>query len=189
MQERQAPETIRLNSYYLQGPLYRSDTLIKQIVLDLKGIDFDTLVGRGLSGSLVVPIVARALSKSFMLVRKEISAHATWDVEGDLGRRWLFIDDLISSGETLRATKEAIEKVATRKAHATTFIGAYMYDSVVARAQAGVEKVDDLGGFRGAGLLEMFNPEPVIPSIGAPAPEETTMVIGPNGDYHSAMYG
>jgi hypothetical protein len=64
---------------------------------------FDTLVGTGLSGAIVIPPLARSLRKKFLLIRKDgDSSHSSYPAEGVLGRRWLFVDDFVSSGSTFR---------------------------------------------------------------------------------------
>ncbi len=66
-------------------------------------LKFDTLVGTGLSGAIVVPPLARSLRKKFLLIRKDNdSSHSSYPAEGVLGRRWLFVDDFVSSGTTFR---------------------------------------------------------------------------------------
>jgi len=90
---------------------------------------FDTLVCRGLSGSLVVPQVARALNLNFLIVRKEELHHGINEfAEGQLGKHWLFVDDFISSGATLEATGEAVSKVVDGyPGFVTEYMGYYAY--------------------------------------------------------------
>lgn len=79
--------------------------------------DFDTLVGTGLSGALVVPTLARNMGKSWAIVRKRNDGSHAQDagrfdrrplIEGRIGRRWLFVDDQIDSGITLKRVGEAV---------------------------------------------------------------------------------
>lgn len=63
--------------------------------------EFDTLVGTGLSGTLVVPLLARHAGKFWAIVRKEgDGSHSSNKIEGRLGTRYLFVDDVISTGTT-----------------------------------------------------------------------------------------
>lgn len=74
-------------------------------------LKFDTLVGTGLSGAIVVPPLARSLRKKFLLIRKDNdSSHSSYPAEGVLGRRWLFVDDFVSSGTTFHKVITGVEK-------------------------------------------------------------------------------
>jgi adenine/guanine phosphoribosyltransferase-like PRPP-binding protein len=91
-------------------------------------IQYDTLVGTGLSGALVVPTLARALHKKWLIVRKDNdSSHAYNQVEGDLGRRWMFVDDLIATGSTRQRVKDAVRDFAADADFKTTYVGDYLY--------------------------------------------------------------
>lgn len=102
----------------------------------LEGLDFDTLVGRGLSGALVVPTLARALGKRWAIVRKEgDGSHSSNRYEGCCGTRWLFVDDLVGSGETLCATAKAIwAEFARACVERPVFVGAFIYTLPVQHA-------------------------------------------------------
>jgi len=66
--------------------------------------DFDAIAFRGLSGSLIAPVVAYQLQKKMMAVRKERSPHTTYKIEAShkASERILILDDFISSGATIR---------------------------------------------------------------------------------------
>lgn len=103
-----------------------------QVALDaldnLQGIEFDTMVGRGLSGALVIPKLADHFGVHWYIVRKPTdSSHSTLLGEGRMGRKWLFVDDLISSGTTLHHTTLAIEELCKRMNWQTEFAGAYLF--------------------------------------------------------------
>lgn len=68
----------------------------------LGDLEYDTIVGTGLSGALVVPTLARELDKHWAIVRKEDGSHSDNMIEGAVGRRWLFVDDFVDSGATVR---------------------------------------------------------------------------------------
>lgn len=131
---------VRCHAAYLDHPFLGRDKIVRQAKKHLNPDRFDTLVGRGMSGALVVPTLAHALKKNFVIVRKpNDGSHSGYDVEGALGARWIFVDDLIDSGETFRATKAAISEMAENGAHwnwrtgrfnmhATKFVGAYLYN-------------------------------------------------------------
>lgn len=95
--------------------------------------NFDTLVGTGLSGALVVPGVARILEKYWVIVRKEgDGSHSSYPYEGILGERWLFVDDRIETGATLKHVREVITNATDQRAYgmpgfSTRYIGSYTY--------------------------------------------------------------
>lgn len=100
-----------------------------------KQLQFDTLVGTGLSGALVVPSLARALTRQgqpevkWLIVRKpEDSTHSSLPVEGDLGRRWVFVDDFIASGKTFRRVKDTIASLAHARKWETQLVASYEYE-------------------------------------------------------------
>lgn len=62
----------------------------------------DTFIGTGLSGALAIPNLAHHFGKHWAIVRKDNdNSHGAFRVEGTIGSRWMFVDDLISSGSTL----------------------------------------------------------------------------------------
>lgn len=67
-------------------------------------LDFDTVVVTGVSGTLMGGVIAHALDCNLVVVRKpdDVSTHSYRRIEGDLGRRWVFLDDLIDTGSTRR---------------------------------------------------------------------------------------
>lgn len=88
------------------------------------GVEFDTLVGMGLSGALVIPTLARALDKNFFIVRKKgTKCHSRSIGEGHVGERWIFVDDFVDSGKTRRQVQKAMAKV--EESVKTTYVGTY----------------------------------------------------------------
>ena len=75
---------------------------------------FDSLAFRGLSGAIIAPPVAIALKKNLILVRKpEEETHSDYLVEGNSSsKKYIIIDDFVSSGKTARAIIEAIATFA-----------------------------------------------------------------------------
>jgi adenine/guanine phosphoribosyltransferase-like PRPP-binding protein len=70
---------------------------------------FDAIVCTGLSGLLIGPLLANKLGKRLGVVRKDIErqngvSHADVLIETNMEAtdRWLFVDDLIASGKTIR---------------------------------------------------------------------------------------
>lgn len=98
----------------------------KRILAD---VDYDTMIGTGLSGALVVPELARALKKHWAIVRKPgESMHAYSLIVGEVGKRWLFVDDFIASGGTLSRVQDAVANEATAQHFQTEQVGIYLYE-------------------------------------------------------------
>lgn len=106
----------------------------------LKDVEFDTIVGRGLSGGLVIPSLAKVLNDHFAsqsierrigwaVVRKpNDESHSDSPIEGTtFGERWIFVDDFVCSGNTRKLTKTAVKDYATRYDFGTEYVGSYLY--------------------------------------------------------------
>lgn len=103
-------------------------------------VEYDTIVGTGLSGAIVVPILATACDKNFFIVRKpNVSSHSMNVGEGTIGRRWIFVDDFISTGESRERCKAAIEYFIRRhwqdyyysddaEDFKSEYVGSYQYE-------------------------------------------------------------
>lgn len=123
-------DSIRISAFYLEDVVERLDSLIEraQTRLAANPVDFDTLVGTGLSGALVVPRIADALGVNWLMARKpNDGTHSSKRVEGSIGRRWLFVDDLIDSGLTLKRAIAAVEAETASRKWRTSFVGSYLY--------------------------------------------------------------
>lgn len=115
----------------MDGAVFDLSGVIDEAKKALTGVDFDTLVGTGFSGSIVIPSLALALGKKFVLIRKETddSHHGKGRLVGELGERWIFVDDFVSSGKTRRRVIEKIEESQDDWGHRSTseLVGQYMY--------------------------------------------------------------
>ena len=95
----------------------------KKAALILAGLDFDAIAFSGMSGALIAPVLALALNKTLIMVRKfrdnshSVSQRHGALVEGDFGaQRYVIVDDLTSSGRTARYIRDQI------KAHAPSAV-------------------------------------------------------------------
>lgn len=87
-------------------------------------VQFDTMIGTGVSGAVIVPTLARLFKVEWAVVRKDNDGSHGWNtVEGRVGESWLFVDDLISTGTTMRRVRKAMDHD-----HHSEFVGAYLYD-------------------------------------------------------------
>ncbi len=120
----------RFATYYMDNALFGLPKVIDRAVKDLDCVDFDTLVGTGFSGGIVIPALALAMGKQFVLIRKETddSHHGRGRLLGQLGEKWVFVDDFVASGKT---RKRVIEKVSEAAVDTDNFntkmVGQYMY--------------------------------------------------------------
>jgi adenine/guanine phosphoribosyltransferase-like PRPP-binding protein len=125
---------LRLHTSYMRHAFGPWRAVVAQAKLFLAGRDYDTLVGTGLSGGIIVPRLAASLKTNWMIVRKPgDGTHSFRQAEGTLGHRWVFVDDLIDSGATLKRTKEAIDGLAAQYDHKTKHIGCYLYNDAQGR--------------------------------------------------------
>lgn len=121
--------TAKFRTGYMDKALYDLENVIEQARIDLADVDFDTLVGTGFSGGVVIPTLAMALGKNFVLIRKESddSHHGPGRMIGALGERWIFVDDFVSSGRTKERVIEKVEAGCIVEDHSSTYVGDYLY--------------------------------------------------------------
>jgi hypoxanthine phosphoribosyltransferase len=131
-------ETVRqIHSYYMREAFGDMSKLARRARLRLEGVKFDTMIGTGLSGALVIPRLAAEFDAHWFIVRKEKDgSHSSYVGEGSIGKRWLFVDDLIDSGETLKRVQLAVKEACSSKYGVdyanyapfdTEYVGAYLY--------------------------------------------------------------
>jgi orotate phosphoribosyltransferase len=99
--------------------------LVEQGRLMLIDKDFDTFVGTGLSGTIGASVLAAALNKHLLIVRKpdDTGNHSGNKVEGRIGQKWVFVDDMISSGATLQRVQEVVSGLEG----APQYVASYTY--------------------------------------------------------------
>jgi len=114
---------------YFDTALLDLGAVIEEATEDLEQVNFDTLVGTGFSGAVVIPALALALGKDFLLIRKDNddSHHGKGKLIGKLGRKWIFVDDFVSGGTTRNRVFDKVFEAARDSAHTTENVGAYLY--------------------------------------------------------------
>lgn len=119
----------QFRTYYMDSALFNLPEVIETAQKRLAGVDFDTMVGTGFSGGVVIPALALAMGKKFVLIRKETddSHHGKGELLGQLGARWIFVDDFVSSGRTRKRVINKINDAAERHSAVTEMVGEYMY--------------------------------------------------------------
>lgn len=119
---------------YLGKALRDPHKLIRNAKKALKDVDFDTFIGTGVSGTLAVGMLSVVFpNKNFAIVRKDESSHSPFMVEGSIGEKWIFVDDFISSGATLRRTMKQIVNAVTEakgwgKIKFPEYVGTFLYE-------------------------------------------------------------
>lgn len=121
------------HSYCKTAYASSADELIANAEMQLLGqkIDFDSMVGIGSSGLLVLPVLARHFNVPFFAMRKPgMLSHNTIQPSGDgrIGKKWILIDDVTVTGGTIKYVKNRIKALTQENSFHTTFIGSYFYE-------------------------------------------------------------
>lgn len=121
------------HSYSKAAYAETTDTLISNAEMQLigQGIQFDSMVGVGNSGLLVLPILARHFNVPFFALRKSgIKHHNRRNVYGDgiIGQRWILIDDVKVLGGTIEYANKTIRQLAEASDFETQYVGTYLYE-------------------------------------------------------------
>lgn len=115
-------------SGYMDQLFRDPDHIVGEAQRLLSDVDFDTIVARGISGTVAAAMIAREMRKDLLIVRKGTEGnHGCYSVEGILGRKWLFVDDFISSGKTLREVYGRVKDAAGDYNWDTEFVGSFLY--------------------------------------------------------------
>lgn len=105
-------------------PKLRKQTIeLAVIKLEEHKDEFDAIVIQGYSSSLIGIPIADALGKPIVIVRKPNDDRTSnKKVEGLATTRFLFVDDLVSTGRTFSRVREALYEW-----NAATIVGVYLY--------------------------------------------------------------
>lgn len=126
------------SSYYFGRAMGDTDPIADALAAQLEqaGISREafpslSLVGTGLSGTLAVPALARRLGTLWGIVRKEHSPHDSRLFVGSIMDQWIFVDDFVSSGATMRRVVQVVEGLRTESGsrYPTTYLGQFMYET------------------------------------------------------------
>lgn len=121
--------------YYGDMPLINPRELVKRARSKLRNVDFDTVVGIGLSGVPAAALIGSSMGKHILAVRKadDRSNHDNDVWAGSLGERWIFVDDFIGSGATREHAFRQVLRVAARPRDnnftivKSVYVGTYSY--------------------------------------------------------------
>lgn len=119
----------KFQTYYFDTALFDLQSVVDQAAERLRDVEFDTLVGTGFSGGIVIPTLALAMKKNFVLIRKEgdDSHHGGGRLLGTLGSNWIFVDDFIASGKTRHRVITKIMDSLPLTGGGTRMVGQYLY--------------------------------------------------------------
>jgi hypothetical protein len=122
---------------YLKDIFLCTDALLGFIETILARHDYDTIVGTGVSGCLLLLPLRERLKKHIAVVRKpRDGSHSFNLVEGTLGSRYVIVDDQVSSGQTVNNVIRAIHRQLHdyepqhRSIPIPTFVGVCCYASL-----------------------------------------------------------
>ena len=118
--------SVKFRTYYMDSAVFELPVVLDKANAALPEVEFDTIVGTGFSGSIVIPALALIMNKRFVLIRKESddSHHGGGLLVGDLGERWIFVDDFILSGRTRERVMLRVSQAAGPRAR---MVGQYLY--------------------------------------------------------------
>lgn len=116
-------------SPYMRDALFMSRTELAERAQDrLHDVEFDTMIGIGLSSALVIPTLADRFDCYWAIVRKDMeNTHGSERIEGNIGKRWLFVDDFMASGQTGCNVMRHVREFCSDTGWRTELVGAYMY--------------------------------------------------------------
>lgn len=116
----------KTNSYFDKALTHTNGELVELMRHETRGVEYDTIVGTGLSGTIFTARVAPALRKKFAIIRKkdDESTHSSNRIEGVVGQRFVVADDFVSSGATLKYVLTTMHKIYPK----VRFVGLYQYE-------------------------------------------------------------
>lgn len=120
------------DSYYygkriFQEPERVIQRYVEYMAHDTEANDHDTLIGTGISGALAAALLAVATGRMYAVLRKDgVNSHSSRKLEGQVGERWVFVDDFISGGGTRQRVRDFI---LSHLGDETTYVGDWLYDT------------------------------------------------------------
>lgn len=125
---------IRLETKFTEIPVPEIAENLKYRLENSGDPEFDTIVGVGYSGALVLPELAKLLGKDYLVLRKPNMANPFEVIfggkrygVGKLGEKWLFVDDFTSTGKTHDLAREMVSELSAEHDFHPQFMGSYYY--------------------------------------------------------------
>ena len=129
------------NASWLDNVLHRDRqrVTVRKAIKALRGKKFDAIAFRGLSGTLIGPLLAFKLNRTMLAVRKRKGeGHSGLMVEGDAGAgTYIIVDDFIQTARTVRSIIEEVKDFTEGEARC---VGIYLTSS----PKMGLQKMDKL---------------------------------------------
>jgi orotate phosphoribosyltransferase len=103
----------------------------KKVIKKKIGMKFDTIAVTGVSGLVFGTVLAHELKKNLCVVRKQDGSHSHLKVEsGQSGQgRYIIVDDLIESGNTIRRINSEIQSSDGKDCpNPSVCVGIYLYN-------------------------------------------------------------
>lgn len=113
--------------YFDRALTWTTRKLVSHFKATTEDVQFDTVIGTGLSGTIFAARVADTMGVQFGIIRKpdDDSTHSSNRLEGAVGDHWLFVDDFMETGDTFKRVMEAM----TEDHPGSRFAGAYLYEA------------------------------------------------------------
>lgn len=110
------------------GVVFDYDAMRENAIRALAGVEYDVLVGTGVSGTLGVGVLGALLNKPIAVVRKDLSSsHSSKIVEGHILPRFIVVDDFTASGFTVERVRDIYAQDVLSSAQSPLYVGTYMY--------------------------------------------------------------
>lgn len=102
---------IECHASYLRDAFEDTDMVIERVAKALEGKDYDTIVGSGVSGAILLLKLRDRFKCNVAVVRKaNDGSHSAEHVEGTIGERFVVVDDQVASGGTVKHILRQIRK-------------------------------------------------------------------------------
>jgi hypothetical protein len=118
----------RVGADYLSELLYSPEVVIRDAERALADVQFGSIVGTGLSGTLAAPLLARHFGIPFAIIRKadDQGRHSGCAIEGTVSAVWIMADDRVATGATCARVQAIVGDLRLPDGHAPQFAGLYV---------------------------------------------------------------
>lgn len=84
----------------------KRQNFLRRAKKELADVKYDGFVVCGVSGLLLGTLTAHYLRKGLVVLRKDLNTHSTHKWEGNCLKRYVFLDDFVSSGKTYKMVRD-----------------------------------------------------------------------------------